>query len=124
MLADLQDRLTDWRSLLDDHTPKARGLLKQLIVGRLDLRPDLREQLYRFEGRGTLLPLLAGIMPTYHSEWRPQRDSKVCGRSRFPARCTGVERPESHTRTAQNRSRGHRTGHAQSLKVSGEPCTL
>jgi len=60
ILADLQHRLTDWRSLLHDETPKARGLLKRLIVGRLTMKPD-RLGFYRFEGTGTLLPLLRGI---------------------------------------------------------------
>lgn len=63
VVADLQARLTDWRSLLSDETPKARTLLKRLIVGRLTMAPTA-EGFYRFEGKGTLEPLLAGAIPT------------------------------------------------------------
>jgi hypothetical protein len=62
VLAELQERLTDWRELLRDDTPKARGLLKQLIVGRLNLEPQAAG-FYRFRGTGTLEPLIAGIVP-------------------------------------------------------------
>jgi site-specific DNA recombinase len=61
VMADLQERLTDWRSLLRDETPKARVLVKQLLVGRIDMEPG--EGLYRFRGKGTLEPLLSGIVP-------------------------------------------------------------
>lgn len=44
ILADLQDRLADWRSLLNDDTTRARALLKQLIVGRLTMTPNRQEQ--------------------------------------------------------------------------------
>jgi hypothetical protein len=62
VLAELQERLNDWRELLRDHTPQARGLLKQLIVGRLDMEPD-EAGFYRFTGTGTLSALLSGIIP-------------------------------------------------------------
>src|SRR5258708_8056 len=55
VLADLQARLTDWRSLLSENIPKARGLVKQLIVGRLEMIPDHEKRLYRFRGTGTLV---------------------------------------------------------------------
>jgi hypothetical protein len=62
VLAELQARLTDWRELLRDDTPKGRGLLKQLIIGRLDMEPQ-PAGFYRFRGTGTLEPLLSGIVP-------------------------------------------------------------
>ena len=65
VLAELQARLTDWRELLRDHTPKVRGLLKQLIVGRLEMEPDRKFGVYRFHGTGTLLPLVTGIIPVF-----------------------------------------------------------
>lgn len=61
VLADLQDRLVDWRGLLRANTAKARALLKQLILGRLVLEPDYEAGLYRFHGTGTLEPLIQGI---------------------------------------------------------------
>jgi len=61
--ADLVERLADCRSLLRDRPSKARGLLKQLIVGRLKMLPDSEEGVYRFVGTGTILPLIAGLIP-------------------------------------------------------------
>ena len=61
VLADLQGRLSSWRSLLRDNISRARGLLKQLIVGRLEMTPDRESSLYRFKGTGTLAPIFAGI---------------------------------------------------------------
>ena len=63
VLADLQERLTDWRSLLHDQAPPARGLLKQLVVGRLEMTPHREEGYYTFRGTGTLLPVIAGAAP-------------------------------------------------------------
>jgi site-specific DNA recombinase len=63
VLTDMRQRLQDWRNLLRDQTPKARGLLKQLIVGRLDLAPNREKGLYRFSGTGSLELLISGIMP-------------------------------------------------------------
>ena len=60
VLGELQARLNEWRELLRDQTPNARGLLEQLIVGRLNLDPS--EGFYRFQGQGTLVPLLTGVM--------------------------------------------------------------
>jgi hypothetical protein len=63
VLYDLRERLADWRSLLRDEVPRARGLLKQLIVGRLDMTPHREEGSYTFKGTGTLLPVIAGAVP-------------------------------------------------------------
>jgi hypothetical protein len=62
VLAELQGRLPDWRSLLRDNAPSARGLLKQLLVGRLEMQPDLELGFYRFSGIGTVEPILAGLI--------------------------------------------------------------
>jgi hypothetical protein len=96
VLAELQARLGDWRALLHADTPKARGLLKQLIIDRVHMTADPEARIYRFAGRGTLVPLLAGVMPIsmlelsggespdrspqgLHSVVRPQRRSQRVG---------------------------------------------
>jgi hypothetical protein len=95
VLVELQARLRDWRELLYGDTPKARGLLKQLIVDRVQMIADPEARMYRFAGRGTLVPLFEGVMPIsvlelsgdgsagrppqgLHSVVRPQRDSNPC----------------------------------------------
>jgi hypothetical protein len=70
VMADLRARLEDWRELLREETPHARGLLKQLIVGRVLMEPDRERVCYRFRGTGTLLPLVEGIMPAMVSTER------------------------------------------------------
>jgi hypothetical protein len=70
VMADLRARLDDWRELLREETPHARGLLKQLIVGRVLMEPDRERVCYRFRGTGTLLPLVEGIMPAMVSTER------------------------------------------------------
>jgi DNA invertase Pin-like site-specific DNA recombinase len=81
VVADLEHRLTEWRELLRDEPPKARGLLKQLIVGRLDMAPDMKRGLYRFSGTGTLSSMLAGIIDLsqlmVHKAWRPHEESTI-----------------------------------------------
>jgi hypothetical protein len=62
VVADLHERLADWRSLLRDEVPRARGLLKQLIVGRVEMTPPRKEGFYTFKGTGTLLPVIAGAV--------------------------------------------------------------
>ena len=42
---------------------QARTLLKQLIVGRLEMTPVREGQYYRFSGVGTLEALLSGMDP-------------------------------------------------------------
>lgn len=61
--ADLWARLTDWRSILFGEPVKARSLVRQLIVGRLELVADVDRQGFRFTGTGTLVPLLTGVIP-------------------------------------------------------------
>lgn len=60
---DLEARLGEWRSLLQDRAAHGRRLLKQLIVGRLDLTPNLEDRYYDFRGTGTLVPVIAGVVP-------------------------------------------------------------
>ena len=62
--AELEARLALWRSLLTDNATQARGVLRQLIVGRLALYADADGRGYRFTGTGTLAPLLESIIPT------------------------------------------------------------
>lgn len=61
--ADLRERLSEWRSVLHEHPAQARGLLKQLIVGRLTMTPHREGGFYEFRGTGTLLPLITGVVP-------------------------------------------------------------
>jgi len=80
--ADIEQRLDDWLGVLQGDPPKARRLLKQLIVGRLDMTPDRDERFYRFRGKGTVLPVLEGVVP--HRAWRPHREPSLCGTSIWP----------------------------------------
>ena len=62
---DLTRRLTNWRGLLRRHAPQGQQILRKLIDGRLLMTPypDDTPAHYRFEGTGTLVGLLAGIVP-------------------------------------------------------------
>ena len=62
---DLTRRLTSWRSLLRRHAPQGQQILRKLIDGRLLMTPypDETPAHYSFEGTGTLVGLLAGIVP-------------------------------------------------------------
>jgi hypothetical protein len=62
----LWGRLEEWRDVLDGQPEGANRLLRQLIVGRLTLYPEVAEEMsyYRFEGTGTVEPVLAGILTT------------------------------------------------------------
>ena len=62
---DLTRRLTNWRSLLGRHAPQGQQILRKLIDGRLLMTPypDATPAHYEFEGTGTLVGLLAGIVP-------------------------------------------------------------
>jgi hypothetical protein len=63
VLTDLRERLSDWRSILFGDPVRARGLVRQLVVGKLELVADVERQGFRFTGTGTLVPLLAGLIP-------------------------------------------------------------
>ena len=62
---DLTRRLSNWRSLLRRHAPQGQQILRKLIDGRLLMTPypDETPAHYSFEGTGTLVGLLAGIVP-------------------------------------------------------------
>jgi hypothetical protein len=66
VLADLDTRMTEWRDVLQTTDPAGVGaanrLLRQLLVGRLVLHPEVDH--YRFEGVGTLQPILVGSLGT------------------------------------------------------------
>ena len=46
--ADVEQWLLEWRSLIQDRKTHALRLLKQLIVGRLELIPNMEERYYGF----------------------------------------------------------------------------
>ena len=48
--ADVEQRLLEWRSLIQDRKTHALRLLKQLIVGRLELIPNMEERVLRLLG--------------------------------------------------------------------------
>ena len=60
--AELRARLAEWRDLLRTYAVEGQRLLRTLIDGRLNLTPVDRTY-YRFEGVGTLAPVLAGLLP-------------------------------------------------------------
>ena len=62
---DLTCRLTYWRSLLRRHAAQGQQILRKLIEGRLLMTPHPNDTpaYYTFEGTGTLVGLLAGIVP-------------------------------------------------------------
>jgi hypothetical protein len=63
---DLARKLTDWQGLLARQAPEARGILRELLVGKLVFTPreDARGRYYEFTGQGTLSELLAGVICT------------------------------------------------------------
>ena len=61
--ADVEQRLLEWRSLIQDRKTHALRLLKQLIVGPLKLIPNMEERYYGFWGTGTPQPVIAGVVP-------------------------------------------------------------
>ena len=62
---DLTKRMAAWKGLLRRHAPQGQQILKKLIEGRLLMTPYAHHTpaYYRFEGTGTLVGLLAGIVP-------------------------------------------------------------
>jgi hypothetical protein len=59
---ELERRPGEWRSLLLGQIPRAQNLLKQLIVGRLEMSPH-KERYYTFRRTGTVLPIVAAAVP-------------------------------------------------------------
>ncbi len=66
MSKDLEKRLADWRGLFGRHVGQTRQLLRKLLVGRLTVTPDVREdgRYARITGTGTLEPLVRGLCPS------------------------------------------------------------
>ena len=62
---DLTRRLTHWRSLLRRHAAQGQQILRKPIEGWLLMTPHPNDTpaYYTFEGTGTLVGLLAGIVP-------------------------------------------------------------
>ena len=63
---DLEARLKDWRGLFGRHVGQTRQLLRKLLVGRLMVMPDVRQEgrFARITGTGTLEPLVRGLCPS------------------------------------------------------------
>jgi len=57
----LEGYLVDWQGLLLGHVRQAQQVLRRLVVGRLTFTPN-RHGYYTFQGRGTVRPLLAGVV--------------------------------------------------------------
>jgi hypothetical protein len=80
LLDELRGHLSDWQALLRQETGPARRALQSLLVGRLVFTPherDGEEGFYRFEGEGTVAPLITGATAS-QGVWWPQRDSNPC----------------------------------------------
>jgi site-specific DNA recombinase len=59
--ATLRSYLADYRKLLRGHVPQMQQILRRLIVGKLTFTPKLNGD-YEFAGRGTVRPLLKGVI--------------------------------------------------------------
>ena len=59
----LRGKLTDWQGMLRQEPGPARRALRALLAGRLTFTPQEQDgqRFYRFEGTGTMTPVLAGI---------------------------------------------------------------
>ena len=65
--ARLSASLSDVRNmLLGDETPQAQALLRRLVRGRLTFAPQA-DGTYQFTGKGTVEPVLAGVIPNVAS---------------------------------------------------------
>ena len=60
----LRARLAEWQTLLRRQTAQARGILREVLVGRLVFAPKIEgtARYYEFSGRATLSGLFAGIV--------------------------------------------------------------
>jgi site-specific DNA recombinase len=61
-VATIQRRLADWRGLLTRHPEQAREVLQTLVPGPLIFIPFPAARLYEFKGRGSLEPLIRGLI--------------------------------------------------------------
>jgi site-specific DNA recombinase len=62
-----RQKAKDWSSLLARHTPQARQILAKVLRDKLMFLPEVRDGRpgYRFRGEGSLVPLLAGLVPEF-----------------------------------------------------------
>ena len=58
---ELQNRLTEWRTLLRAHAPQARQILREWMSDRIAFAPDLRARRYTFRLPGTLSRFFNGL---------------------------------------------------------------
>ena len=61
--ADLRTRVDEhWRELLTGHAASGNRVLRQVILGRLTMKPNVETQapFYTFRGTGTLWPIISG----------------------------------------------------------------
>jgi len=75
--ADLEQRLGEWRSLIQDRAQHGRRLLKQLIVGRLGPRTWKSGTTTFWEPA----PCYRSSLESHHRAWRPHTDSVPLARS-------------------------------------------
>ena len=61
----LLGKVQDWRETLRRHPEQAQSMIRKLLLGRLEFTPKRDEQggYYGFRGVGTLLPLIARVVP-------------------------------------------------------------
>jgi hypothetical protein len=59
--AKLRSYIAGYRKLLRGHVPQMQQILRRLIVGKLTFTPKLNGD-YEFAGRGTVRPLLSGVI--------------------------------------------------------------
>ena len=59
--AKLRSYVADYRKLLRGHVPQTQQILRRLVVGKLTFTPKLNGD-YEFAGKGTVRPLLAGVV--------------------------------------------------------------
>jgi hypothetical protein len=65
----LHGYLKDWQNLLMGHVGQAQQVLRRLVIGRLTFTPQA-DGYYAFSGKGTVEPLLGGIVPKLASPTR------------------------------------------------------
>ena len=65
--ADLRSRMDmHWRELLTGHAASGNRVLRQVILGRLTMKPNVESDeapFYTFQGTGTLWPVICGVIP-------------------------------------------------------------
>jgi DNA invertase Pin-like site-specific DNA recombinase len=78
--AKLRSYVEDYRKLLRGHVPQMQQILRRLVVGKLTFTPKLNGD-YEFAGRGTVRPLLSGVIRNLASPMGlagcPTRDATV-----------------------------------------------